>query len=113
MTEEVYEVVQRKGSVMEGMLWMLGLSLALFWMPFVGPLVAGFVGGRKAGSAGRAAMAVFMPGVVYAILAFLIGGLLDWLPLFGLITGLGAFVMSFVQIVPLLIGAVIGGSTAD
>lgn len=26
------------------------LSILLFWLPLIGPLVAGFVGGRKAGT---------------------------------------------------------------
>ena len=48
--------------------WMGGLSLLLFWMPIVGPLVAGLVGGKKAGSVKRAVIAVFLPALLLGLL---------------------------------------------
>ena len=41
---------------------MLVLSVLLFWMPILGPLIAGFVGGRKSGSVGNAILAALLPG---------------------------------------------------
>ena len=37
------------GSIISAVLWMLLISVLLFWLPFIGPLIAGFVGGKKAG----------------------------------------------------------------
>jgi len=40
---------QKSGSIFWAMIWMAVLSCLLFWLPVAGPLVAGFVGGKKAG----------------------------------------------------------------
>ncbi len=96
--------------------WMIGLSIALSWIPFVGGLVAGFVGGRKAGGLGPAVAAVFLPGVVLFLVTLVVGSLLGWIPiigqLWGAIAGLGGWAVSFLNVIPLLVGAVIGGATA-
>ena len=36
--------VTRRGSIPAAMAWMIGLSIALSWVPFLGSLVAGYVG---------------------------------------------------------------------
>lgn len=41
--------VAREGSTGSALLWMVGLSMALFWVPVAGPVLAGYVGGLKAG----------------------------------------------------------------
>ena len=109
--------VTRRGSIPAAMAWMIGLSAALFWLPVLGSLIAGYVGGSKAGSIGRAMAAVFLPGAIVWIGTMLLGGVLGGIPLIGpifaMIAGLGVWAMSFVHIVPLLIGAVIGGKFAD
>ena len=38
-----------RSSIVGASVWMLVISLLLFWLPFVGPLLGGVVGGRKAG----------------------------------------------------------------
>ena len=38
---------------------------AFFWLPLIGPFLAGFVGGRKAGGVIQAAIAVFLPGLLF------------------------------------------------
>jgi hypothetical protein len=105
-----------RGSVPRAMAWMLGLSVILFWIPFLGGLVAGFVGGRKAGGVGPALAAALLPGLILFVATVLLGALLGWIPVLGQIVGvlanLGAWVLGFVNIVPLLIGAMIGGATA-
>ena len=97
---------------MKASVWMVGLSLVLFWIPFLGPLVAGFVGGRKAGAVVPGVVAVFLPSVIFAVLAFVLGGVLAGLPVIGWVFGLGGAVVSSLQIGPLLLGAVLGGATA-
>ena len=61
---------------------MVGISVLLFWIPTVGPLIAGFGGGRKAGSVGPAIMAAIIPAVLVAALLFLLGTLVS-LPVIG------------------------------
>jgi hypothetical protein len=99
------------------MAWMIGLSAALFWMPVVGGLIAGFVGGKKAGGVFPAVGAVLLPGFIFFVVMLLFGGILGGLPLIGqlfqAIAGLGSFVLSFMHVIPLLIGAVIGGWTEE
>ena len=36
----------KKGSIGSAMLWMFVISILLFWLPVLGGLIAGFVGGR-------------------------------------------------------------------
>ena len=62
-----------RGSIGSAMTWMLGLSILLFWMPLLGGLIAGFVGGRKAGKVSEAVLAVILPGLILGILTFLLG----------------------------------------
>ena len=33
---------QKKGSIIAGLFWMLIISILLFWIPTIGPLIAGF-----------------------------------------------------------------------
>jgi hypothetical protein len=91
------------------MFWMFLISILLFWLPVIGPLIAGIVGGRKAGGAGPAIVAVFLPIVATGIAWFFFGSLLTGLPLIGAIAGLGAFVVLISHVGPLLLGAIIGG----
>ena len=109
--------VTRRGSIPAAMAWILALSALLFWLPMLGSLIAGYVGGSKAGSVGRAVAAVFLPGAIVWIATILLGGLLAGIPILGpifaTIAGLGIWAISFMNIVPLLIGAVIGGKLAE
>jgi hypothetical protein len=98
------------------MTWMIGLSILLFWLPFLGGLIAGFVGGRKAGRVPEAILAVLLPGLILGILTFLLGGILGGIPvigqLFAVVANMGAFMLSFMNVIPLLIGAILGALTA-
>ena len=108
--------VARRGSIPQAMAWMIGLSVALFWIPVLGSLVAGFVGGRKAGGIGEGLIAALLPGGILFLTALLLGPLLGWIPVIGQILGallgMGAWVLGFVNIIPLLLGAAVGGATA-
>lgn len=70
------------------------LSILLFWLPFIGPLVAGFVGGRKAGTLGNAILAVFLPTVIFGVALFFLASFLTGLPLFGVLAGAGGFALA-------------------
>lgn len=101
-------MADRPGSVLSAAIWMFLLSILLFWLPVVGPLIAGFVGGRKAGSAGNAVLAAILPGLIVGGLLFFFASILTGFPLFGFLAGAGGFALMAVHLLPLLIGAVIG-----
>lgn len=104
----VDRTVRRKGSLVSAMNWMGGLSLLLFWLPVAGPLFAGIVGGRKAGTVGRAIVAVFLPAVLTGLLVFAgVTYLAD--AFWGFLAGLGGVAVSLIHVGPLLVGAVAGG----
>lgn len=101
------------GSVVAGALWMLVLSILLFWLPFFGPLIAGVVGGKSAGGVGSGILAALLPAVVVGVLLFFFGTALTALPIVGAIfAAVGFFMMVALAIGPLLLGAIIGGLLA-
>jgi len=101
-----------KGSVIMGMIWMAVISLLLFWLPAVGPLIAGIAGGKVAGGVGAGFMAALLPGILLSIVLFFAGTFLTGIPVIGVIAGMGVFVLILINIIPLLIGALIGGLLA-
>lgn len=84
------------------------LSVLLFWLPIIGPLIAGFVGGRKAGSIGNAILAVLLPGLVFGVFLFFLASVLTGFPLLGFIAGAGGIALAFAHVGPLLLGAILG-----
>ena len=103
---------EKQGSIGAGMTWIFLISLLLFWLPIAGPLLAGLVGGKKSGGVGNAMGAVFLPGIILAVLLFAFASVLSGMPLIGAIAGAGGLVLSLAHIGPLLIGAIIGGLLA-
>ncbi len=101
-------MANRPGSIGSAILWMFVLSILLFWLPLLGPLIAGFVGGRKAGTLGNAVLAVLLPGIVFAVAFFFLATVLTGLPIFGFLAGAGGLVMAAAHVGPLLLGAVVG-----
>jgi len=100
---------EQKGSVLAGFFWMLIISILLFWVPTVGPLIAGIVGGKKAGGVGNAILAALLPAILLGVFLFFFASVLAGAPLIGMVAGAGAFVLVAANVIPLLIGAVIGG----
>lgn len=103
---------KRPGSLVSAMNWMGCLSLLLFWLPVVGPFVAGFLGGRRAGTIGRAIAAVFLPAVLTGLM---IGAGITYLveAFWGVLAGVGFTVWSLLTIGPMLLGALAGGVVAE
>ena len=101
-----------KGSILGGAIIMFFVSLLLFWLPFIGPLIAGIVGGKKAGGIGAAFVAVLLPAIVGAAIIAMAAGSLAGVPLIGAIVGMGVVVLSLFHVGPLLLGAIIGGALA-
>jgi hypothetical protein len=100
----------KQGSIVAAMGWMFVISILLFWLPVLGGLIAGFVGGKKAGSIGRAVVAVFLPGVLFFVILFLLAASLVGIPLIGIAAGMGGLMLSVLHVGPLLVGAIIGGA---
>jgi hypothetical protein len=105
-------MADRETHVIGGAVWMLVISVLLFWLPVAGPLVAGVVGGKKAGGVGAGIMAALVPAIAAAIALFLSGTLLTGVPLIGVLAGAGAFVLVVAHVGPLLLGAIVGGILA-
>lgn len=96
-------------SMTKAILWMLLISVLLFWLPFFGPLIAGVVGGKKAGGIGKAIIAVFLPAVIVGASFFALASVLSGIPVIGMVAGLGGVTLALINVGPLLIGAIIGG----
>ncbi len=109
---ETYTTLDKQGNVIAGAVWMLVISLLLFWLPVAGPLIAGFVGGKKTGGVGPAIGAVFLPALVLGVFFFVFGTALTGLALIGVLAGAGSFLLSAAGVGLLLVGAVIGGAMA-
>lgn len=100
------------GSIFMGMFWMFVISLLLFWLPAIGSLIAGIVGGKRAGGVMAGIMAAMLPGIVVGIALFFAGTMLTALPVVGAILAGSGILLYVFYIPPLLIGALIGGLLA-
>ncbi len=98
----------KSGSVIIAMLWMTFLSLILCWIPMIGALVAGLVGGKKAGGIMAAIVAVFLPAILIGILMFAFTSVFTGIPGMGVLAGLGVSTLTAINVGPLLIGAIVG-----
>ena len=105
-------MADKNGSVIMGMIWMAVISILLFWLPAVGPLIAGIVGGKIAGGVGSGLLAALLPGFLLAGILFFAGIYLTGIPLVGAIAAMGTLALILINIIPLLIGALIGGLLA-
>ncbi|NOR69811.1 MAG: hypothetical protein GQ532_08995, partial [Methylomarinum sp.] len=73
---------------------MLLLSIGLFWLPIIGPLIAGVVGGNKAGGVVAAIIAVFLPAFIVGSGFFVFASILSGFPVLGVVAGLGGLTMA-------------------
>jgi hypothetical protein len=95
-------------SVLTGSVWMVVLSLALFFLPAINGLVGGVVGGYKAGNARRALLAAILPAVLLALGLWVLLSVLG-MPVLGVFAGLAVGVWVAVSDLGLFVGALIGG----
>ncbi len=100
------------GGVVRGAVWMTLISVLLFWLPVFGPLLAGVVGGKKAGGVGDAILAVFLPGLVLAGILFVSSTFLVGLPGVGALMAATGLLFYVLNVGLLLVGAIIGGVLA-
>ncbi len=100
-----------RSSVVMSALWMIGVSLILFFLPAINGVIGGGVGGYKAGSVGRACAAAILPAVLVGLALWLIFALFDE-PIIGFIGGIAIGIWALASSIGVLIGAVIGGAMA-
>ncbi len=100
---------ENKGSIISGIFWMFLISILLFWLPGIGPFIAGIVGGKKSDGILNAIIAVFLPAIALGAFLFLYTSMLTGAPVIGFVAGAGSFVLVISNVGPLLIGAIIGG----
>jgi len=101
----------KDSSIIASSMWMILVSLLLFFLPAVNGLIGGAVGGYKAGSAKRGLIAAVLPAVVVGILLWVIFAIFD-APLIGFIGGLAVGIWALFSSLGLLVGALIGGAMA-
>jgi len=86
-------------SMGSAMKYILVLSLLLWWLPTIGQMIAGYVGGRRAGGPWRGVVAAILPVAFIVVLAWGAerGLLAPWLgALTGIPAGIGAFLATVV-----------------
>jgi hypothetical protein len=98
-------------SIIVGSLWMIGLTLVLFFLPLLNGLIGGAVGGYKVGGVGRALLAALLPAVVVGVGLWILFAVAH-VPFWGVVAGLTAAALVVLADVGMIIGAVIGGALA-
>lgn len=98
-----------RSSIVGSSIWMIGISLVLFFLPAINGLIGGVVGGYKAGTVGRAISAAVLPAVV---VFFGVWGLMAMFDhaVIGFISGIAVGLWALFSSIGLLLGAVIGGA---
>lgn len=103
---------RQRSSIVAGSVWMIAVTLALFFLPLINGIVGGLVGGYKVGGAGRALLAAILPAVIVAVGLWLIFALAE-APVWGVLAGLTAAALVALADVGIFIGAAIGGALSN
>lgn len=98
----------RDSSILASSLWMIVISLVLFFLPAINGLIGGAVGGYKAGSASRGIAAAVLPSIVVGLSLWGLLASFDR-PLLGFFGGLAAGLWALISSLSLLLGAALGG----
>ncbi len=102
----------QKSNVFTAALWMVGITVALFFLPLINGLIGGAVGGYKAGDWKRALAAAVIPAAVVTAALWLILIALG-LPVIGFVAGATAGVLILLADVGIFVGALAGGLVAQ
>lgn len=101
-----------RAQMAEGTLWMVGLTVGLFFVPLVNGVVGGLVGGYRVGDRKAALGAAVLPAVVVALGMLMILALFR-APVIGVPAGGAVGTLTVLSVVGLFIGAAVGGSIAQ
>jgi len=93
--------------IVVGAIWMVVLSLALFFVPGVNGLIAGLVGGYLVGSLGRAMMAAVLPALIVAVGLWVLLAAIG-MPILGFFAGAAITVLIVLAELGLFLGAALG-----
>lgn len=99
-------------NVLKGSIWMVGISVALFFLPAINGLIGGLVGGYKVGGVSRALVAAILPAVVVALGLWLLLIIMG-LPLIGFLAGVTVAGWIALSEIGLFVGAAIGGALSE
>jgi hypothetical protein len=99
---------QDRGNVFTASLLMVGITLVLFFLPFINGVIGGAVGGYMLGDVKRALIAAILPAVFVSLLLLGIFALFGS-PIIGIFAGMTGAALVFFADVGIFIGAVIGG----
>jgi hypothetical protein len=99
-------------NVVMGSIWMVVLTIGLFFLPALNGLIAGTVGGYMVGSTKRAIMAAVIPAFVAAAGLWILLATLDF-PVVGFFVGAALGVHIILSEIGLFLGAAIGGTVAQ
>jgi hypothetical protein len=99
-------------AILKGSLWMVGLTLALFFIPLVNGVIGGVVGGYKVGRVRRALLAAILPAIVVAFSLWVVLGVMG-LPFVGIIAGVAVGGWVFLASLGIFLGAAVGGAFGD
>lgn len=98
-----------RSSIIASAVWMLIISLVLFFLPAVNGLIGGLLGGYKAGTTSRALSAAILPAIAVFFGVWGLMAAFDYTAL-GFIWGLAVGVWALIASIGLIIGALIGGA---
>ena len=102
----------RASNLFSASAWMVGITLALFFVPLINGLIGGFVGGYKVGTPGRAMGAAVLPAVIASGGLWLLMISLD-LPVIGFVAGLAVGILILLADLGIFVGALIGGFVSN
>lgn len=95
-------------NVVEGSLWMIGISLVLFFIPAINGFIGGLVGGYRIGSVGKALVAAILPAIVVSIGLWIILAMLE-APVIGFVAGAAVAIIVLLADIGIFLGAALGG----
>ena len=98
-------------SLVVAAIWMVVISVLLFFLPALNGLIGGAVGGYKAGSVKRGLGAALLPALAAGIGIWVILAIFN-APIIGFLSGLAFGVWALISSIGLLIGAMLGGAIA-
>ncbi len=112
MYEEVAVAKSGEGTILMGALWMIVIPVLLCWLPGIGGLLGGLVGGKAAGGVGRALLAWLVSSILVGALFATLGTMISGFIVVGMLAGFGGLMLAFIDSGMRLLGAIIGGLMA-
>ena len=103
---------ERRSNIAAGSVWMVAISLLLFFLPLLNGLIGGIVGGLRAGDPKRALAAAVLPALVVSLGLWLLVAAFA-APVVGFMRGAAPGAVVLLAIIGLFVGAALGGWIAQ